>query len=136
MFAFYTDLEGTHSQNMTAAVSTEFGRRCYQNGDLGTDHGFAFPMLIMGDNVIPGVHGIFPGLAPGELFEGDDVAVTTDFRRIFSEILIRRMGNRFLGHVFPEYEGYTPLGVVQGADLEPVFGDITMIFDSGFEPAA
>jgi uncharacterized protein (DUF1501 family) len=117
-------------------LGSEFGRRCYQNGDWGTDHGYGNVMLVAGDNVIPGMHGTFPGLAPEELFEGDDVAVTTDFRRILSEILIRRMGNPYLGYVFPGYTDYTPLGVVQGADLEPDLGEPQMIFDSSFESFA
>jgi hypothetical protein len=45
--------------------------------------------------------------------------VTTDFRRVFSEILIRRMGNHHLGFVFPGYADYSPLGNVGGAGIPP-----------------
>ena len=82
------------------------------------------------------MHGTFPGLAPEDLYEEDDVAVTTDFRRVLSEILIRRMGNPYLGHVFPGYLNYTPLGVVQGADLAPDYGEPKTIFNSSFESFA
>lgn len=136
LYAFFADIAGTHSDHVTAAVGSEFGRRCYQNGDFGTDHGYGNIMLVMGDNVNPGVHGVFPGLAPEQLYQGDDVAVTTDFRRILSEILIRRMGNPYLGYVFPGYTDYAPLGVVQGADLEPDLGEPQMIFNSSFESFA
>ena len=136
LFAFFTDIDGNNSDRVTAVAGSEFGRRCYQNGDFGTDHGFGNIMMVMGDNVVPGVHGSFPGLAPEELFEGDDVAVTTDFRRILSEILIRRMGNPYLGYVFPGYSDYTPLGVVQGTDLEPDPGEPQLIFNSSFESFA
>jgi hypothetical protein len=47
------------------------------------------------------------------------VPVTTDYRRVMSEILIRRMGNANLSQVFPGYTGYAPLGIVQGTDLAP-----------------
>jgi hypothetical protein len=47
--------------------------------------------------------------------------VTTDYRRVFSELLIRRMGNNKLGTVFPGYGGYSPLGIVQGADIAPQY---------------
>jgi hypothetical protein len=50
-----------------------------------------------------------------------DVPVTTDFRRVFSELLIRRMGNNKLGTVFPGYTGYTPMGIFQGTDLTPQY---------------
>jgi len=57
--------------------------------------------------------------------------VTTDYRRILSEILIRRLGNPNLGALFPGYTTHEPLGVVAGTDLPPVYGP--EIFDSNFE---
>lgn len=51
-----------------------------------------------------------------------DLPVTTDYRQVFSELLIRRMGNNRLGQVFPQYAGYAPLGIVQGQDMPPVYG--------------
>ena len=52
-----------------------------------------------------------------------DVPVTTDFRRVFSELMIRRMGNSKLSQIFPGYTGYTPLGIFQGTDLTPQYVD-------------
>jgi hypothetical protein len=57
--------------------------------------------------------------------------VTTDYRRVLSEILIRRLGNNHLMDVFPGYTDYSPLGVVQGVDLPPIYGPD--IFMDGFE---
>ena len=76
-------------------------------------------MLAMGGSVNGGLYGQWPGLGPEQLFDNADLQVTTDFRRVLSEILIRRLGNPRLGQIFPGYSNYTPLGVVQGDDLLP-----------------
>lgn len=110
---------------------SEFGRRFGQNADDGTDHGHGNAMMVLGGNTIGGIHGVWPGLAPGQLFEGIDLAVTTDYRRVLSEILIRRLGNNQLGTIFPGYTGYTPMGIVNGTDIPPVYGDT--IFADDFE---
>jgi uncharacterized protein (DUF1501 family) len=133
--AFYTDLNGSGSNNYasktTIVVQSEFGRRLRENNDRGCDHGHGSAMMVLGGNVNGGVHGVWPGLANGQLFEGADLAVTTDYRRVLSEILIRRMGNPFLGQIFPGYTDYSPLGVVGGTDLPPIYG--AGIFEDGFE---
>jgi uncharacterized protein (DUF1501 family) len=49
--------------------------------------------------------GRWPGLDPGALFQGRDLAVTTDFRDLFGEILARHCGATQLGAVFPGHEG-------------------------------
>jgi uncharacterized protein (DUF1501 family) len=123
MAALYTDLDGAgsedYAQRLSMVVQSEFGRRLKQNADRGTDHGHGNVMLVLSGSATGGIHGDWPGLAPAQLFDSADVAVTTDFRRVLSEILIRRMGNNHLGFVFPGYTGYTPLGVVSGTDLTP-----------------
>ena len=133
--AFYTDLNGAgaadYTQRITLVVMSEFGRRVAQNADSGTDHGHGNLMMVLGGNVIGGIHGVWPGLAPGQLFEGLDLAVTTDYRMILSEILIRRLANNKLGTIFPGFTGYSPLGVVNGPDLPPDYG--TPIFSDDFE---
>ncbi len=130
--AFYTDLDGPvpYTNRLTVVVLSEFGRRAYENGDSGTDHGHANQMLVLSGNAIGGLHGFWPGLAPGQLYEGDDLAVTTDFRRVLTEILIRRLANPAIPSIFPGYTTYSPLGVVQGVDL-PIGGN--PIFQDGFE---
>lgn len=137
--AFYTDLDGggvnNHTQRLTVVVQSEFGRRFNENGDRGTDHGHGNLMLLLGGHVNGGLHGIWPGLAPEQLFEGDDLAVTNDYRRILSEVLIRRFGNNRLGSIFPGYANYQPLNVVQGTDLPPDYSTEgnSSIFSDGFE---
>ncbi len=136
--AFYTDLDGAGASNstqrLTVVVQSEFGRRLVQNADRGTDHGHGNVMMVLSGNANGGVHGQWPGLGPGQLFDNADVAVTTDFRRVFSEILIRRMGNNHLGYVFPGYSGYAPLGVVGGVDIPPDYSaGADGLFADGFE---
>jgi uncharacterized protein (DUF1501 family) len=74
-------------------------------------------MIVVGGRVIGGLHGVWPGLAPDALYDGADVAVTTDYRRVLSDIVVRRFANPHLSQVFPGYSGYAPLGVVEGTDL-------------------
>jgi len=136
--ALYTDLDGVgssnYTQHLTVVVQSEFGRRLVQNADRGTDHGHGNVMMVLSGNANGGVHGQWPGLGPGQLFDNADLAVTTDFRRILSEILIRRMGNNRLGIVFPGYGGYAPLGIVSGADLSPNYTAAEdYLFEDGFE---
>ncbi|MEZ5470253.1 MAG: DUF1501 domain-containing protein [Marinicella sp.] len=132
LYAFYQDLAATHNGQFTVVVQSEFGRRAYQNSDNSTDHGYGNPMFIISDNVVPGFHGTFPGLGQNQLFEGDDVDVTVDYRDIVSEVILKRMGNPFLGHIFPGYNDYTELGVITGYNTQPNY-DFDSIFRSGFE---
>jgi hypothetical protein len=134
--AFYTDLSSDGSGNLMNRVSvlvvSEFGRRVLENADSGTDHGYGNVMLALGGSVNGGaVYGNFPGLDNASLYQGTDVAVTTDYRQVISEALIRRMANPNVYYVFPGYSGYTPLGIFQGADLPPTQYD--SIFAGGFE---
>ena len=134
--AFYTDLAsdaaGNFMQHVNVIVVSEFGRRVLENADSGTDHGYGNVMLAMGASVNGGqVYGNFLGLDGQHLYQGTDVNVTTDYRQVISEALIRRMANPNIYYVFPGYSGYTPLGVFQGADLPPSTFD--EIFADGFE---
>jgi len=122
--AFYTELAaGGEISRVTVAVQSEFGRRVQQNASRGTDHGYGNPMLLLGGAVNGRrLYGNWPGLHPDTLSSYfGDLPTTTDFRRVFSEILIRRMGNNRLGEVFPGYAGYAPLGIVQGNDIAPAY---------------
>jgi hypothetical protein len=76
----------------------------------------------MGGCVKGGVHGEFPGLQNDQLFMQTDLAPTTDYRTILSEVIIRRMANPNIGTVFPGFEDYAPLDVVHGIDLTPQYG--------------
>ncbi|MFC3715694.1 DUF1501 domain-containing protein [Luteimonas soli] len=120
--AFYGELKtGGEIGRVTVVVQSEFGRRVRQNGSRGTDHGYGNPLLVLGGAVNGRkLYGSWKGLDPEILspYFGD-VPVTTDFRRVLSELLIRRMGNNHLSAVFPGYTGYSPLGIVQGSDMTP-----------------
>jgi uncharacterized protein (DUF1501 family) len=117
--AFYTDLDGAgaegYTKKVTVAMISEFGRRLRENNDAGTDHGHGGVITVMGGNVVGGMHGSWPGLANGQLYDAADLAITTDFRRVLAEILQKRMGNPNIDQVFPGYAGYTPLGVISDA---------------------
>ena len=101
--AFAKDL-GSRMGDVTVVTMSEFGRTVRENGNRGTDHGHANVMLLLGGGVKGGrVYGRWPGLETSRLYEGRDLAVTTDFRDIFAEILAKRMGVRDLSAVFPAY---------------------------------
>jgi uncharacterized protein (DUF1501 family) len=131
--AFWADLDdpsvGNPNQRLTVIVMSEFGRRVYQNDADGTDHGHGNNLLVLSGHALGGLHGTWPGLREELLNEGD-LEVTTDFRRVLSEVLIRRLANPRLDQIFPGYSGYQPLGVVTGVDLPPV-GE--SLFADGFE---
>jgi uncharacterized protein (DUF1501 family) len=118
--AFQAELEASGlAGRVTTVVQSEFGRRVRQNAAGGTDHGYGNPMLVMGGAVNGRrFYGQWPGLTDSVIAAANgDLPVTTDFRRVLSEILIRRMGNANLSAVFPGYAGYAPLGLVQGTDV-------------------
>lgn len=120
LYAFFNELNSTGQMaRTTVIVQSEFGRRVRANANNGTDHGYGNPLLVLGGPVNGRrFFGTWPGLNPETLSPTfGDVPVTTDYRRVFSEIMIRRMANPNLGQIFPGYSGYAPLGIVQGADL-------------------
>jgi len=101
--AFSRDL-GEGMRDVVVLTMSEFGRTIRENGNSGTDHGHATAMLVLGGTVNGGrVLGRWPGLDPAQRFEGRDVAVTTDFRDLFGEILSRHLGADNLAPVFPGY---------------------------------
>jgi len=96
-------------------VMSEFGRTARENGNRGTDHGHANFMLLLGGGVKGGkVYGKWPGLDSSHLYENRDLAVTTDFRDVFAELLEKRMGVKTLTPVFPGYriEEKSRLGLI------------------------
>ena len=99
-------------------VMSEFGRRLRENESRGTDHGHGNVMFVLGGNVNGGqMYGNWPGLATEQLDNGVDLAVTTDYRTVLSEIVVRRLANPQLSEVFPAFSGYQPLNLVRGSDL-------------------
>ncbi len=115
--AFYNDIANYHS-NVTILVMSEFGRRLKANKSGGTDHGHGNVMLALGGNVNGGkMYGKWPGLSNDQLDNNVDLAVTTDYRTVLSEIVVRRLRNPKLGYIFPNLKEYKPLNFLQGDDL-------------------
>src|SRR5947199_2055667 len=101
--AFAQDL-GERMRDVVVLTMFQVGRTIQENGNSGTDHGHATAMLVLGGPVNGGkVLGRWPGLDPAQRFEGRDVAVTTDFRDLFAELLARHLGARDLSAIFPGF---------------------------------
>lgn len=114
--AFVKDL-GPRMDNVLILTMSEFGRMARQNGSGGTDHGHAGAMFAIGSQVSGGrVHGKWPGLAREQLYEGRDLALTTDFRSVFTEVLTRHMGADTTAKVFPGFVSGAPAWQLLRAD--------------------
>jgi uncharacterized protein (DUF1501 family) len=110
--ALYHDL-GDRMRNVVIVTMTEFGRAIRQNGSGGTDHGHASSLFVAGGPVKGGkVYGQWPGLAPEQLHEGRDLALTTDFRTVFSEILTGHMGAKDVARIFPGFKRSASLRIL------------------------
>lgn len=108
--AFWNDTARYHDRMIVVSIS-EFGRRLRSNRSMGTDHGRAGVMMVLGSGVKGGrFYGRWPGLANAKLDEGVDLAVATDYRQVLTEIL-RRRGAEPASHVFPGYADPGPIGV-------------------------
>jgi uncharacterized protein (DUF1501 family) len=111
--ALYDDL-GDRMEDVVILTMSEFGRTVAENGSGGTDHGHATCMFAMGGSIHGGrILGNWPGLEPEQLYEGRDLALTTDFRNLFGEIASTHLGATNLERVFPGYrESGRKLGVI------------------------
>ena len=112
IMAFWTDL-GRYQDELTVMTMTEFGRTVAQNGTGGTDHGRASCNFILGNGVSGGlVHGMVNPLAKENLEDGRDLAVTTDFRSVFSEVADKHLGINNDKVLFPNWSG-NKIGVMR-----------------------
>lgn len=111
--ALVTDL-GDRMADVTIMTMSEFGRTARQNGTGGTDHGHAGALFVVGGSVHGGkVHGKWPGLAPEQLYEGRDLALTTDFRTVFGEVAQKALGAERIDLLFPGFDsGSAQLGLL------------------------
>jgi uncharacterized protein (DUF1501 family) len=105
--AFIQDLHerfesGSVQQGVTIVVMSEFGRRAYENGGMGTDHGHGNVMYMFGRGINGGkvYTRRWPGLSPDSLDRGD-LARTIEYRDILGELLVKRMGNDKVSEIFP-----------------------------------
>jgi uncharacterized protein (DUF1501 family) len=103
--AFWNDLSACQD-DVTVMTMTEFGRTVKQNGTAGTDHGRASCNFILGNDVGGGkVHGLVNPLAVENLEDGRDLAVTTDFRAVFSEVADKHLRINNDKALFPDWKG-------------------------------
>ena len=107
---------GDRLADTVIVTMSEFGRAAAENGNGGTDHGHGNAMMVLGGSVRGGVHGTWPGLDDAHRFEGRDLAVTTDFRDVFSEIVTAHMGvpRDAVARIFPGYHAAVTPGVIRG----------------------
>ncbi|HVH27027.1 MAG TPA: DUF1501 domain-containing protein [Vicinamibacterales bacterium] len=101
--ALVVDL-GDRIEDTVVLTMSEFGRAVSENGNRGTDHGHGNAMIVVGGGLRGGrVFGKWPGLGGDERYEGRDLGVTTDFRDVFGEIVVRHLGVRNTTSIFPGY---------------------------------
>jgi uncharacterized protein (DUF1501 family) len=113
IMALWTDL-GTYQDDVTVMTMTEFGRTVHQNGTGGTDHGRASCNFILGNAINGGlVHGNIKPLAIENLEDGRDLAVSTDFRSVFSEVADKHLNINNDHILFPDWKG-DRIGVMRG----------------------
>ncbi len=111
--AFYNDIYKYHKK-VTIVVMSEFGRRLKANKNGGTDHGHGGAMMVLGGNVKGGkLYGKWPGLTNEQLDKGVDLAVTTDYRTVLTEILMKRNLINDYSKIFPKFDSYSPIGIIK-----------------------
>jgi uncharacterized protein (DUF1501 family) len=111
--AFAQDL-GDRMADVVVITMSEFGRTVSENGSGGTDHGHGNAMMILGGNVKGGkVYGQWPGLSRDKLYQGRDLAITTDFRDVFAECVTSHLGAKDISKVFPGYTYKQKLGFIK-----------------------
>ena len=97
---------GDRMADTVILTMSEFGRSVGENGSRGTDHGHGNAMFVIGGGVKGReVHGRWPGLKEADRFEGRDLAVTTDFRGVFGEVVLKHLAadRGTLSRIFPGY---------------------------------
>ncbi|GAA4126088.1 DUF1501 domain-containing protein [Nocardioides fonticola] len=109
--AFFADL-GDLAERVTLVTVSEFGRRLAQNGAHGLDHGYGNAVLVLGGGVKGGYYGRWPGLSAGKQVDGD-LAVTTDVRHVWGEILESRFPAVDRTKVLPNAGGLRRLGFMR-----------------------
>lgn len=101
--AFHADMWASGRSDVALTCMTEFGRNVFENGSRGTDHGHGSLMLAMGGSVAGGrVLTEWPGLEKKNLYDGQDLKITIDYRDVITEILTKRAGNTTPAELFPE----------------------------------
>jgi uncharacterized protein (DUF1501 family) len=97
---------GDRMADIVILTMSEFGRAVAENGNRGTDHGHGNAMMIIGGQNVRGgkVYGRWPGLAREQRYDGRDLAVTTDFRSVFAEVVRGHLGLTDMSTIFPGFK--------------------------------
>jgi uncharacterized protein (DUF1501 family) len=105
---------GDRMSDIVILTMSEFGRAVAENGNRGTDHGHGNAMMIIGGQNVRGgkVYGRWPGLAREQRYDGRDLAVTTDFRSVFAEVVRGHLGVTDTRAIFPGFTGDQRLGFI------------------------
>jgi uncharacterized protein (DUF1501 family) len=105
---------GDRMSDVVILTMSEFGRAVAENGNRGTDHGHGNAMMIIGGQNVRGgkVYGRWPGLAREQRYDGRDLAVTTDFRSVFAEVVTGHLGVTDTRTIFPGFTGAQKLGFI------------------------
>ena len=105
---------GDRMADVVILTMSEFGRAVTENGNRGTDHGHGNAMMIIGGQNVRGgrVYGRWPGLAREQRYDGRDLAVTTDFRSVFAEVVRGHLGVADTRRIFPGFNETKPLGFI------------------------
>jgi uncharacterized protein (DUF1501 family) len=110
--AFARDM-GDRMEDIVLVTMSEFGRTVKEDGNSGTDHGHGNVMFVIGGPARGGhIYGRWPGLAPEQLYEQRDLAVTTDFRDVLGELASDHLGQT-VGRVFPGFQSGPRLGLLK-----------------------
>ncbi|MBL8151115.1 MAG: DUF1501 domain-containing protein [Blastocatellia bacterium] len=109
--AFIKDL-GDRAEDVVVVTMSEFGRTAAENGTRGTDHGHATCMFVVGGNTKGGkIYGEWPGLEKNNLYEGRDLALTTDYRSVCLELVEKHCGLKETTSLFPSFK-HKPLSIL------------------------
>src|SRR6476661_3441938 len=105
---------GDRMDDVVILTMSEFGRAVAENGNRGTDHGHGNAMMIIGGQNVRGgkVYGRWPGLAREQRYDGRDLAVTTDFRSVFAEVVRGHLGLTETSSIFPGFKDTQTLGII------------------------
>ena len=105
---------GDRMEDIVLVTMSEFGRTVQENGNGGTDHGHGSLMMVIGGPVQGGrIYGKWPGLEKEQLFEGRDLAITTDYRDVLSELVRGHLGQKSLSTVFPAFQPGQSIGLLR-----------------------
>jgi len=105
---------GDRMGDIVILTMSEFGRAVAENGNRGTDHGHGNAMMIIGGQNVRGgkVYGRWPGLAREQRYDGRDLAVTTDFRSVFAEVVRGHLKLTDTSSIFPGFKDTQRLGFI------------------------